>query len=165
MSNSGRMSSQRANSLAERLIQGANQLADFSEQLSEDDWKKPVLGDGRSIGVVVHHVASVYPVEIELAQVIASGKPITEVSKEVIDAMNAEHAKEHTDIDRQQTIEFLRVNSGKAADALREFSDEELDSAAPISLYYDAPLTAQFFIEDHALRHSYHHLGRIKKSL
>lgn len=165
MSDSVQNSSKRANSLADRLIQGANLLADFSEQLSKDDWKKPVQGDGRSIGVVVHHVASVYPIEIELAQVIASGQPITEVSKEVIDTMNAEHAKENMHTDMQQTIELLRNNSKKAAKALREFSDAELDNAASISLYYDAPLTAQFFIEDHALRHSYHHLGKIKKSL
>ncbi len=165
MSESDKNSSKRAHSLADRLIQGANQLANFSEQLSEDDWNKPVLGDGRSVGVVVHHVASVYPIEIELAQVIASGKAITDVSKEAIDTMNAEHAKDNMHADKQQTIELLRTNSAKAAKALRAFSDEELDNAAPISLYFDAPLTAQFFIEDHALRHSYHHLGKIRKSL
>ncbi len=165
MSESDKNSSQRAHSLADRLIQGANQLANFSEQLSEEDWNKPVLGDGRSVGVVVHHVASVYPIEIELAQVIASGKAITDVSKEAIDTMNAEHAKDNMHTDKHQTIELLRTNSEKAAKALRAFSDEELDNAAPISLYFDAPLTAQFFIEDHALRHSYHHLGKIRKSL
>jgi hypothetical protein len=29
--------------------------------------------DGRSVGVIVHHVASVYPIEIDLARIIASG--------------------------------------------------------------------------------------------
>ena len=45
---------------------------------------------------------------------------------------------------------------------MRAFSDEELDRAATVSLNFDAPLTCQFFVEDHALRHSYHHLGRIR---
>ncbi len=155
----------RANALADRLIEGANQLASFSENLSEEEWKKPVLGDGRSVGVVVHHVASVYPIEVELAQVISSGRPITEVTKAAVDHMNAEHSKENAHADKQQALKLLRVNSEHAAQAIREFTDEQLDSAATISLYEDAPLTAQFFIEDHALRHSYHHLGRIKKSL
>ena len=145
--------------------QRANLLADFSEGLSENDWNKPVLGDGRSVGVVVHHVASVYPIEVEPAQVIASGKPITEVSKEAIDQMNAAHASENVRTDKNQTLELLRANSEKAARAIREFTLEQLDTAATISLYHDAPLTSQFFIEDHALRHSYHHLGKIKKSL
>jgi hypothetical protein len=33
--------------------------------------------DGRKIGVVVHHVASMYPLEIQLAQTLAGGKPLT----------------------------------------------------------------------------------------
>ena len=158
-------SKNRANALADRLIAGANQLASLGANLSEEEWNKPVLGDGRSVGVVVHHVASVYPIEVDLAQVIASKKPITEVSKAAIDHMNAEHARENAHADKQQALELLRVNSENAAQAIREFTDEQLDNASTISLYEDAPLTAQFFIEDHALRHSYHHLGRIKKSL
>jgi hypothetical protein len=41
----------------------------------------------------------------------------------------------------------------------------ELDQAAPFSLSFGAPVTAQFVIEDHALRHSWHHLARIRKVL
>jgi hypothetical protein len=44
-------------------------------------------------------------------------------------------------------------------------TDAELDSAAPASLYFDAPVTAQFMLEDHAVRHSYHHLARIRAAL
>jgi len=155
----------RANTLADRLILGANKLANFVKKLSDTEWNKPVLGDGRTIGVVVHHVASVYPIEVELAQALGKGNSITEVTKEVIDKMNAEHAIENKQIDRQKTMDLLRINSENAAGTIREFTDEELDNSAPVSLYYDAPLTAQFFIEDHALRHSFHHLGKIKASL
>jgi hypothetical protein len=44
-------------------------------------------------------------------------------------------------------------------------SDAELDSAAPLSLNADAPLTCQFMLEDHAVRHSYHHLAKIRAAL
>jgi hypothetical protein len=40
-----------------------------------------------------------------------------------------------------------------------------LDQAAPFSLSFGAPVTAQFVIEDHALRHSWHHLARIREVL
>lgn len=155
----------RGNTLAERLLQGAKELANFTKGLTDSEWKKPVIGDGRSIGVVVHHVASVYPVEIELAKVLAKGDPITEVTKKAIDTMNAEHAIKNNTIDKQETLDLLRINSNSAAKAVRSFTDKELDNAAPVSLYFNAPLTAQFFIEDHALRHSFHHLGKIKASL
>lgn len=155
----------RADALADRLVQGARNLANFAEGLSETEWNKPVVGDGRTIGVVVHHVASVYPIEVELAQVLGKGNSITEVTKEAIDTMNAQHATDNKMVDKQQTLELLITNSENAAKAIRQFTEDELDNSAPVSLYYDAPLTAQFFIEDHALRHSYHHLGKIKSSL
>jgi hypothetical protein len=154
----------RANALADRLLSGAKMMEDYALSLSSEDWNKPVKGDGRSVGVVVHHVASVYPIEIELARVLANGNPITEVTKQGIDEMNADHASENDGKDMEETLDLLRTNSRAAADAIRAFSDEELDNAANVSLYFNAPLTAQFFIEDHALRHSYHHLGKIKES-
>ena len=36
---------------------------------------------------------------------------------------------------------------------------------AAVSLYADAPVTCQFVLEDHAVRHSYHHLARIRGAL
>ena len=45
------------------------------------------------------------------------------------------------------------------------FTDDELDQAAPFSLSFGAPVTAQFVIEDQALRHSWHHLARIRTAL
>jgi hypothetical protein len=44
-------------------------------------------------------------------------------------------------------------------------SDEQLNSAAPISLYGGAPLTCQFMLEDHAVRHAYHHLAKMRAAL
>src|SRR5438045_1978290 len=66
----------RTEQLASRLEQGASALADFAEQLTDAQWRKQLPGDGRPIGVVVHHVASMYPIEVDIARTVASGKPI-----------------------------------------------------------------------------------------
>ena len=79
--------------------------------------------------------------------------------------MNAKHAHEQADITKAATLELLRRNSREAAAAVRAFTDDELDRAAPFSLSFGAPVTAQFVFEDHALRHSWHHLARIRKAL
>jgi hypothetical protein len=152
----------RATALAERLEQGAQALATFVENLSDDEWQTIVPVDNRSVGVLVHHVANVYPIEIDLARQVAAGQPITGVTWDAVAHMNAQHAHDHTMVSKQETLNLLREHSMTAADRIREFTDEELDRAAPISLYGDAPLTAQFFIEDHALRHSFHHLANIR---
>ena len=79
--------------------------------------------------------------------------------------MNADHARENDAVTKEATIDLLRRNSSAAAAAIRALSDEQLDEAALVSLYSDAPLTSQFVLEDHAVRHSYHHLARIRGAL
>ncbi len=165
MSNFQVSQNKRANALADRIIQGATALEKFASGLSVSDWQTPVLNDGRTIGVVVHHVASAYPLEIELAQFLASGRPITEATMDVVDQMNAKHALEFASVGKKETLELLRRNSSAAAESVRAFTDADLEKAATVSLNADAPLTAQFFIEDHALRHSFHHLARIRATL
>ena len=157
--------SKRADALALRIEQGAHALAAFAQGLSDAQWHTAVPPDGRQVGLIIHHVASVYPIEIHLATEIASGKPIAGVTWGVVAEMNAKHAHEHAAAGKQDTIALLRRNSHSAAEAVRAFTDEQLDLAAPVSLYADAPLTAQFLIEDHAVRHSWHHLAKIKAAL
>jgi hypothetical protein len=157
--------STRAETLAQRIEQGANGLAAFAEGLTEAQWNTIVPPDGRAVGVIIHHVASVYPVEVHVATEMAAGKPIEGLTWDAIAEMNAGHAKENKTAGKKETIDLLRNNSRAAAESIRNFTDEQLDRAVLVSLYGDAPLTAQFFVEDHALRHSWHHLAKIKKVL
>ena len=157
--------STRAEALAARIEQGAEILAAFAHGLSEAQWRATVPPDGRQVGVMVHHVASMYPIEIHIATEVASGNPVVGVTWSVVADINAKHAQEHAAAGKEETIELLRRNSRAAADAVRAFTDEQLDRAAPVSLNADAPLTAQFLIEDHALRHAWHHLAKISTAL
>lgn len=160
--------SRRAESLAARIESGAAGLAAYAQGLSDAEWRTPVRGSGRDsrpVGVIVHHVATVYPIEIDLARTIASGKAVAGVTWEVVAEMNAKHASDQAGVTREAALELLRRNSRQAAATVRAFTDDELDQAAPFSLSFDAPVTAQFVIEDHALRHSWHHLARIRAAL
>lgn len=157
-------SSRRAEALADRLETGAALLAELAGKLTEAEWNTPVR-DGRTIGVIVHHVASMYPIEVDVARTIASGKPVAGVTWEVVADINAKHAREHVAVGKAEALALLRQNSQAAAAAVRRFTDAELDTAAPFSLSFDAPMTTQFVLEDHAVRHSWHHLARIRTAL
>jgi hypothetical protein len=106
-----------------------------------------------------------YPIEIDIARAIASGKAVTDVTWDVVAELNAKHAYEHAEETKATALELLRRHSRAAANAVRAFTDEELDRAAPFSLSFGAPVTVQFVIEDHALRHSWHHLACIRTVL
>jgi len=160
-----RAAGRRADALAERLEQGARALIAFAAGLTQEEWRTRTPHDGRTVGVIVHHVASVYPLEIQLAQTVADGTPVTGVTMADIDAMNAAHAADNAEATKEAALDLLRTNSAAAAAAIRRFSDERLAQAAPVSLYGDAPLTAQFVLEDHAVRHSYHHLARLRRAV
>ena len=155
----------RSEALAARLEAGASALAALANTLSEAEWQTRLPKDGRKVGVVVHHVASVYPVEIHLAGLLASGRPIAGVSWDAIHTMNSDHAGGNDGAAKSDTLALLAKNSAAAAAAIRALTDDELDRAAPVSLNSDAPLTCQFVIEDHAVRHSYHHLAGIRAAL
>jgi hypothetical protein len=156
----------RAELLASRIEEGAAGLAAFAEALSDVEWRTPMsVTDRRTAGVIVHHVASMYPIEVALAQTVAGGKAAPEVTWELVAEINAKHAQEHAGVKKVAALELLRRNSEEAAAAVRLFTEGELDAAAPVGLSFGAPVTAQFIIEDHALRHSWHHLAGIRRAL
>ena len=154
-----------ASALADRLEQGARALAACAAGLTETEWQTPLPHDGRPIGVVVHHVGTMYPLEIQLAQAMAAGQAIEGVFWDNVHEINAKHATEYAGVTKEAAIDLLNRNAAAAAAAIRALSNEQLSTAVPVSLYGDAPLTCQFMLEDHAVRHSYHHLAVIRRTL
>jgi len=158
--------SRRAEMLASRVEEGAAGIMAFAEGLSDAEWGMPVSAtDRRTIGQIVNHVALVYPIEIDLARGIAGGNAVTHVTWEVVAELNAGHAREFAAVTKAEALDLLRKNSREAAEAVRGFTDEQLEQAAAFGLSYDAPMTAQFVLEDHAVRHSWHHLAKIRKAV
>ena len=157
--------STRANELANRLEKGANQLLAFAERLSQAEWETICPTEKRSIGVLIHHVASNYLVEVDLFQGLASNKAIEGVTWDMVDQMNDEHADTKASCSKTETLELLKQNRTLASNAVRALSDEQLDKASPISLNWDAPLTTQYFIEEHPISHSYAHMASIQAIL
>src|SRR5438477_2695857 len=121
------MLNQRSEALATRLENGATALAAFAASLSEAEWQTHLPKDGRKVGVVVHHVASMYPTEIQLASLLAAGQPITSVTGDAVDAINRDHAEENDNVSKEAALALLETNSAAAAAAVRAFTDEQLD--------------------------------------
>ena len=155
----------RAEVLANRIEEGAARLAAYVEGLSEAQWLQPASAtDRRTVGVVVHHVAYIYPIEIEAARAIARGQAVETVWPAIAE-LNAKHAGANAKVTKAEALSLLASNSREAAAAVRAFKDEDLDRAAPFGLSDGAPVTAQYVIEEHALRHAWHHLAKIREAV
>ena len=77
-----------------------------------------------------------YPIEIDVARVIASGRSAPDVTWEVVAELNAKHAQDNAQVSKSAALELLRQNSREAAAAMRAFTDQDLDNAAPFSLSF-----------------------------
>lgn len=156
---------QRSRVLADRIAQGAEQIAALAETLTDAQWSTPVLPDGRKAGVMIHHVASMYPIEVDIARKLGGGESIIGLGWADIAAINAKHAQDNAGVTKKEAVDLVRQNGKAAAEAIAGFTDEMLDNGGTISLYGNPPLTCQFWIEDHPLRHSWHHVAKIKAGL
>src|SRR2546423_2466734 len=86
--------------------------ADRATTWDAESWQSSMLAP--TLRVVVHHVASVYPVEIDLAQTVAEGMPVVGVTGEVIDQMNASHAQQNRDVTRSPQLSPPRPHTSRA---------------------------------------------------
>ena len=109
----------RSRVLAERLERGARDLVALARTLTPTEWETRIPKDGRKVGVLVHHVASAYPIEMKLALVLASGRPVEGVTWDDIHALNAQHAGENDAVTKEAAIDALRANSEAASAAVR----------------------------------------------
>jgi hypothetical protein len=157
--------SNRSEVLATRLEQGVRELTALARSLDDEQWKTKIPHDGRTVGVVVHHVGTMYPIEIELAQKLGAGQAVEGVTWDAVHQLNANHARENAACTKEEAIALVEKNSAAAAAAVRALSDEQLDRAAGLSLNSDGPRTCQFMLEDHAVGHAWHHLLKIRRAL
>ena len=97
-------------------------------------------------------------------QPLGAGRAV-ETAWPAIAELNARHAAENANVTKAAALEILARNNHAAAAAVRAFTDEELDRAATFGLSDGATVTAQYVIEEHALRHAWHHLAKIKEAV
>ena len=121
--------STRAELLATRVEQGAQALAAFAEQLSDREWQTICADDGRTVGVLTHHVATALLGETGIVKQLASGQPLAGLTWPMVDEGNAAHAHEHARAGQREAAELLRQNGAIAAEAIRLLSHEQLDVA------------------------------------
>ena len=76
------------------------------------EWQTPVPETAGRLARIVDHVASVYPIEIQLAH-LAAGQRVTGVTMDDVHAMNAAHARENATVTKEAALDHLRRNSAR----------------------------------------------------
>lgn len=134
------------------------------EKLSEADWKKVTEAEKWSVGVTAHHLASVLEPISSMIKAVAAGRAPGDLSMEMLDEMNARHARDFADCTRAETIELHRRSSATAAATIRGLSDAELATSGTL-LKSMPPMTAEQVVLGGLLAHIDEHYGSIRKTV
>ncbi len=134
------------------------------EKLSEADWKKVTEAEKWSVGVTAHHLASVLEAVSGMIKAVVAKQAPGDLSMELIDGMNAQHAKDFAACTRAETIELHRKGSATAAATIRGLSDTDLATGGTV-LKGLPPMTAEQLIAGGLLAHIDDHYGSIRKTI
>ncbi len=127
--------SERAQQLADRFRKANEELISFSTGLSRAQWRMLCPREGRTVGVVLYHIAEGHALTTEVARTVALGLPLPQglvQNKEDVDRKNALQALQHAECTAAETVELLRRNGSAAARFVRGLTDEQLENTGSV---------------------------------
>src|ERR1700694_2510042 len=89
----------------------------FPQRMNDED-------EGRPVGVIAHHVATNGDWITERIKTMLAGGPLAPVNQREI---NAEHARTHTNVTKDEVLRLMRASKQRIADAVRAIPDNQLD--------------------------------------
>ena len=134
------------------------------EKLTDADWKKTTAAEKWTVAVTAHHLASSYEPATHIIKTIAAGQALPHFTREILDAMNAQHAKEFADCTKAETIALHKKAAAAAAAAVRGLSDGELATTGTVFTGMP-PVSAEELVKRILLGHVDAHFGSIRTTI
>ncbi len=157
--------SDRVEELAKRFEQTNDDVIAAVERCSDEQWRSTCAGEQWSSGVTAHHIGTAYVPIAEVIRALATGQPVPPLTAEMLDASNAEHARQFAGCTRAETVELLRRAGRQAADILRGLDDEQLENGAELPLLGGRRASAAEIVELGLIGHPTGHLESIRAAL
>jgi len=134
------------------------------EKLSDADWKKTTAGEKWTVGVTAHHIARSYEPVTHIIKTIAAGQALPHFTPQMLDEMNAQHAKEFAGCTKAETIALHKKGAAAAAAVVRGLSDAELTKSGTVFAGMP-PMSAEEMVKRALLGHVDEHFGSIRKTI
>ncbi len=133
-------------------------------RLNDADWKKTTAGENWTVGVTAHHLARSYEPVTGIIQGIVGGRAMPHFTPQMLDEMNAQHAKEFAGCTKAETVALIRKGAAQAAAAVRALSDTDLLKSATVFAGMP-PMTAEDMVKRALLGHLDEHAASIRKAV
>ena len=134
------------------------------EKLSDANWKKTTAAEKWTVAVTAHHIARSYEPVTHIIKTIAAGQALPHFTPQMLDEMNAQHAKEFAGCTKAETIALHKKGAAAAAAAVRGLSDAELAKTGTVFTGMP-PMSAEEMVKRALLGHVDEHFGSIRKTI
>ena len=124
----------------------------FPQRLNDED-------EGRPVGVIAHHVATNGDYIMQRIRTMLAGGPLAPVNQREI---NAEHARTHTNVTKDEVLRLMQVSRQRIADAVRAIPDNQLDIQRETPA---GPMSAAQRVERVLIGHMKQHQGSIEAAI
>jgi hypothetical protein len=158
----------RAEQYAQQFEAAQDEFIRLVESLSDEQWHLAGKNfpqrindedEGRPVGVIAHHVATNGDYITERIQTMLAGGPLAPVNQR---AVNAEHARSHAGVTRDEVLRLLRASKGRIANAVRSIPDDQLDIERSTPA---GPMSAAQRVERVLIGHLKQHQGSIEGAI
>ena len=150
--------------LAKQFEAKVEEATALLEKLSDTDWRKTTAAEKWTVAATAHHIASSYEPVAHIIRTIAAGQALPHFTRQMLDEMNAQHAKEFADCARPETIALHKKGAVAAAAAVRGLSDAELAKTGTVFTGMP-PVSAEDMVNGALLGHIDEHFGSIRKTV
>ena len=129
-----------------------------------EQWRLPCVDEGRSVGVVAHHIATVHRDFTGLLTALAAWRTRSPSSSmEEVHASNARHARDFATVGQAETLDLLRTNGAAVVGFLDRLDEEQLDRIAGV--FGGHELTVAQVVEWIVIGHAWEHLASIHATI
>jgi hypothetical protein len=135
------------------------------EKCSNGDWETAVPDEGRTVGVVLHHIAYAIPFVVEWAINLAHGEGAPAISYDDIHGLNHQHAEAQANVDKATTLTLLQTNVQAAQEQLGQLTDADLQVAATFPLIGGQAITTQQMVQWFLVNHAHNHLATVHNTI
>jgi hypothetical protein len=140
------------------------EAAALLEQLTVADWGKTTIAERWTVAVTAHHIASSYEPATHIIKTIAAGQALPHFTREILDEMNAQHAREFAGCTKAETIALHRKAAAATVATVRGLSDDELAKTGTVFAGMP-PVSVEELVRRILLGHVDAHFGSIRRTI
>jgi Mycothiol maleylpyruvate isomerase N-terminal domain len=154
----------RSDMLAKQFEEKAGELTDTIEKMSDADWKKVTSAEKWTVGVTAHHVAGSHEPISGIIKAVAAGQTLPPFTSEMLDGMNAQHAKDFAGCTKAETLALHKQGVTSSSAVVKGLSDADLAKSGTVMTGMPA-MTVQQIVEGVLINHVQDHLGSIRNTV